>query len=116
MGQGGMRLVLDAQLPPSIAAWTARRFNVECLTLAEANLRGAGDSVIFQSLRSHGSVIVTKDEDFVSLVRTLNPPPQVLWVRCGNVTNRALAARFETEMERALGRLRAGDAVVQIAD
>jgi predicted nuclease of predicted toxin-antitoxin system len=116
VGKGGVRLVFDAQLPPRIAAWTAKRFSVECLTLSDAHLQGARDAAIFQSLHAQGDVIVTKDEDFVSLVRTHKPPPQVLWVRCGNVTNRALKARFEAELERALGRLRAGDSVVQIAD
>lgn len=111
-----MRLVFDAQLPPHIASWVESRFGTECVTLDHLKLRGRSDFEIFGAIRTDGSVIVTKDADFVAFVRTHNPPPQVLWIRCGNVTNRALIDRFESEMGRALGRLKAGDPVVQIVD
>lgn len=111
-----MRLVLDAQLPPHIASWVENRFETECVTLDRLKLRGRSDFEIFEALRTDGSVIVTKDADFVAFVRTHNPPPQGLWICCGNVTNRALIDRFESEMGRALGRLKVGDPVVQIVD
>jgi predicted nuclease of predicted toxin-antitoxin system len=33
---------------------------------------------------------VSKDEDFVRLVEQLRPPPQVVWITCGNVRHAEL--------------------------
>ncbi len=33
---------------------------------------------------------MTKDSDFVDLVCRLGTPPQIIWLTCGNVTNRNL--------------------------
>jgi predicted nuclease of predicted toxin-antitoxin system len=41
-----------------------------------------------------GLVIMTKDSDFVDLVCRLGVPPQILWLTCGNVTNRNLRGTF----------------------
>jgi predicted nuclease of predicted toxin-antitoxin system len=35
-------------------------------------------------------VLINKDSDFVEMVLRLGTPPQLLWVTCGNVTNRHL--------------------------
>jgi predicted nuclease of predicted toxin-antitoxin system len=40
-----------------------------------------------------------------------DPPPQVLWVRVGNVTNREF---FAATLQRALELLRAGEPLVEM--
>jgi predicted nuclease of predicted toxin-antitoxin system len=30
---------------------------------------------------------MTKDSDFVDLVERLGPPPQIIWLTCGNTSN-----------------------------
>jgi hypothetical protein len=38
----------------------------------------------------HGSARNTKDDDFSKLLGQHGAPPQVIWVRCGNVRNQEL--------------------------
>jgi predicted nuclease of predicted toxin-antitoxin system len=41
-------------------------------------------------------VVVTKDDDFAKLLGQHGPPPQVVWLRSGNVTNQNFAATCST--------------------
>jgi predicted nuclease of predicted toxin-antitoxin system len=112
-----MKIWVDAQLPPAIAPWIARQFNVECIHIRETSLAGAGDDSIFRTLRHHesdGPVILTKDEDFADLVARLSPPPQVLWLRIGNLTNRSLREYLPKVMSRAIEALLAGEPLVEL--
>lgn len=52
----------------------------------------------------------------MDLVLRLGTPPQVLWVTCGNLTNRRLEAVFLALFPQALALLGAGEAVVEIGD
>jgi len=109
-----VKLWLDAQLPPAIGSWIATTFDVECEHVRDTPYAVADDGAIFEALRKPGQVIVTKDEDFADLVTRLGPPPQVLWVRVGNVTNRALREFFGAALERALGLLDSGEPLVEV--
>ena len=54
------------------------------------SLRDVQDIEIFEAARAENAVIMTKDNDFIDLVYRLGTPPQILWLTCGNVTNRNL--------------------------
>jgi predicted nuclease of predicted toxin-antitoxin system len=109
-----VKLWIDAQLPPALAVWIAGQFGIEAATLDVLGLRDADDFQIFSALRSPGNVIVSKDEDFPDLVVRLGAPPQVLWVTCGNVTNRALRRVFGAKLQDALELLQHGEPVVEM--
>ena len=79
-----MTIWVDAQLPPALAGWLTEQFGVEAANLDSVGLRQAQDIEIFQHARRPGHVIMTKDDDFVDIVTRLGPPPQILWVTCGN--------------------------------
>ena len=99
-----MNFWIDAQLPPSLAAWLSETFGVNATALRDIGLRDAKDTeitklieartprltLLFNAARLVGTVIMTKDSDFVDLVSRLGTPPQILWVTCGNVTNQNL--------------------------
>lgn len=89
-----MRFLVDAQLPPALAAWLRNR-GYHAVAVVEVGLRDADDSVIWERAASDQSIIVTKDEDFALLAAANPSGPQVLWVRTGNLVNRVLLARFE---------------------
>ena len=110
-----MKLWVDAQLPPALADWIAGRFGVEASNLDAVGLRHADDARIFAALREAGNVIVSKDEDFVDMVARLGPPPQVLWVTCGNVTNRVLRTVLAASLPNGLDLLQRGEPIVEIA-
>jgi len=76
--------------PPQLAKWLSDTFKVEAYALRDLNLRDAEDSEIFEKARQDGIVIISKDSDFVEMILRLGKPPQLLWIICGNVTNRRL--------------------------
>jgi predicted nuclease of predicted toxin-antitoxin system len=111
-----MNLWFNAQLPPKLAKWLTETFGISAVPLQELGLRDARYIEIFQAARANGSgtVIVTKDRDFVDLVIRLGTPPQILWLTCGNMTNRDLQRIFTQAFPEALELLRNGENVVEI--
>jgi len=107
---------IDAQLPPQLASWLSQTFKVEAYALRDLQLRDAEDERIFQKARQQGIVLIRKDSDFVEMVLRLGTPPQLLWVTCGNVTNRRLQNLLTQVFPRALELLVSGEAIVEIAD
>ena len=73
-----MNFWIDAQLPPSLAAWLTETFANNAIALKDIGLRDAKDTEIFNVARLVGTVIMTKDSDFVDLVSRLGTPPQIL--------------------------------------
>ena len=97
-----MRFLIDAQLPPALARWLRDRGH-EAEHVADLGLLGASDVGIAARAEAGGAVLVSKDEDFL----TLRLPDRFafLWLRCGNATNRALIAWLDPrwpEIERLL--------------
>ena len=109
-----MNIWIDAHISPKVAAWLGRRFKVEMSSLLERGLEGATDHRIFAAARLARAVVMTKDDDFVALVRRRGPPPQIVWLTCGNTSNQRLRAIFTAEFPRVLSLLRAGEALVEI--
>ncbi len=109
-----MKFWIDAQLPPLLAVWLSAQFNVEALSLKALGLRDAKDAAIFQAAQQQGVVLVSKDSDFVELVSRYGPPPQLIWVTCGNVTNRQLQIVFNKTFAESLELLAAGQVMVEI--
>lgn len=111
-----MRIWVDAQLPPSLATWLTENFEVNASALRELELRDAKDTAIFEAARTENAVIMTKDSDFIDLVCRLGAPPQILWLTCGNVTNRNLRQLLAATFPDALERLRQGEMIVEICN
>jgi predicted nuclease of predicted toxin-antitoxin system len=105
---------IDAQLPPLLAEWLAAQFNVEALALRTLGLRDAADAEIFQAAQQQDLVIISKDSDFIELVSRYGPPPQLIWVTCGNVTNQQLQIVFNKTFAESLELLAAGQVIVEI--
>jgi predicted nuclease of predicted toxin-antitoxin system len=106
---------VDAQLPPLLAAWLSEQFHVEAFSLRALGLRDAADAAIFQAAQKPGIVIISKDSDFVELVSRYGAPPQLIWVTCGNVTNRQLQVVFHKTFSSSLELLAAGQLIVEIS-
>ncbi|GAX36616.1 DUF5615 family PIN-like protein [Nodularia sp. NIES-3585] len=54
--------------------------------------------------------------DFVDLVCRLGIPPQILWLTCGNVTNRNLHQLLNLTLPAALKQLRQAEMIVEISN
>jgi predicted nuclease of predicted toxin-antitoxin system len=106
---------IDAQLAPTLAGWLRETFGVDALAVRDLQLRDAEDSVIFQAARDAGAVVLTKDADFVTLVGRRGAPPQIVWLTCGNTSNRALRELLTTAWPRVVVLLEAGEPLVEIS-
>jgi predicted nuclease of predicted toxin-antitoxin system len=117
-GCGGtpMRVWVDAQLPPSLARWLRSEHGVAADHVFELNLTAANDAEIFAAAKAAGEglVVITKDDDFRTLLTQHGPPPQVVWVRCGNVTNPELRRVVSEAWSRAETLLLNGEPLIEI--
>jgi predicted nuclease of predicted toxin-antitoxin system len=111
-----MIIWVDAQLPPTLAAWIVETFGITAISLKELGLRDAKDIEIFEAAKQPDLVIMTKDGDFVDLVCRLGSPPQILWLTCGNVTNRNLRLLLASTFADTIAQLQQGEIVVEISD
>jgi predicted nuclease of predicted toxin-antitoxin system len=85
------------------------------VALREIGLRDATDREIFLAARRDGATIVTKDGDFSRLLETLGPPPQVIWITCGNTSNAHLKQVLTNTLPRALEFLESGETLVEVS-
>ena len=110
-----LTLWLDAQLPPTLAGWMVAEYGVNAIPIRDLGLRDADDPSIFAAAKVAGAVVLTKDSDFVQLLERFGPPPQVLWLTCGNSSNAFLRALLADTWAHITTLLRAGEALVEIS-
>jgi len=83
-----MKLLIDAQLSPSLAAWINRTFkHIHSDSVWSVGLRGKSDRQIYEFAKSNSYTIMSKDSDFLILLEELGSPPNLIWVTCGNTSN-----------------------------
>lgn len=108
-----MRFVVDAQLPPSLAA-VLQREGHDAVAVRDIGLRDASDSDIWAHCVQSGQVIVSKDDDFARRVRDTTTGPSVVWLRVGNSSTRALEAWFVPLLPAIVEQLHAGERLVEV--
>ena len=111
-----MKLWLDAQLSPEMAAWILRNFSIEAVPVRDIGLRNASDVQIFEAAKRAGVVLITKDSDFSELIARFGSPPQIIWLRCGNTSNEMLSRILKKTLNNAVALLKSGENLVEISD
>jgi predicted nuclease of predicted toxin-antitoxin system len=111
-----MKLWVDAQLSPAFARWLREALAIEAIAVRELGFRDAQDRKIFMAARQAGAVVMTKDVDFLHLLERLGPPPQVIWVTCGNTSNIRLRQILATAWPAAEALLARGEPLVEISE
>ena len=111
-----MKLRIDAQLSPGLARWLSDHHGVEAIPVRSLGLLDATDEAIFDAACNAGAVVMTKDRDFVQLLDRAGPPPQVLWITCGNTSNARMRDILRRTIANALLLLREGEPYVEITD
>ena len=105
---------MDAQLPPALAAHLASvGHEAEHVNQIEHGV--ASDRDIWSYAIEAGAVIISKDEDFATLARDKSAGAQVVWIRLGNVTNRALWRALEPLLPEIVEGLEAGERLIEVA-
>jgi predicted nuclease of predicted toxin-antitoxin system len=107
---------IDAQLSPDLAPWLMERFRIEARAIRDMHLRGAKDREIYEAARRAGAVVMTKDADFLALLEQFGPPPQVIWITCGNTSNARLRGILHETLPVVLKLLEQGEPLVEIGD
>jgi predicted nuclease of predicted toxin-antitoxin system len=110
-----MILWIDAQLSPALAPWLSSTFGISVLALRDLGLRDATDRQIFLAARRVEATVMTKDADFVRLLEDLGPPPQVIWITCGNTSNAYLKQILSKHLPGQFELLRLGEMLVELS-
>ncbi|HKG59519.1 MAG TPA: DUF5615 family PIN-like protein [Pyrinomonadaceae bacterium] len=110
-----MKIWVDAQMSPAIATWITSNYAVSAVAIRDLGLRDADDKEIFAAARQEKAVVMTKDSDFVLLLDRLGPPPQVVWVTCGNTSNARLKEVLASTLPKALDLLNFREKLVEIS-
>ena len=110
-----MRLWLDAQLSPHLAPWLSERLGIEATSARRLGLLTASDREIFDAARAENVVVMTKDIDFVHLLRLHGPPPRILWVTAGNTSNEKLKERLIKTLPSIQALFDAGESLIELA-
>ena len=108
-----MRFVIDHQHPPALAHFIVETLKCEALHVRDLGLRGATDAEIWRYAGDTGAVLVSKDEDFVTLCLR-SPTARLLWVRLGNCRRDFLLRVFQAQWERILGRFTGGERLIEL--
>jgi predicted nuclease of predicted toxin-antitoxin system len=100
----------------SLPPWLTAEQGIEARHVQELGLLLSRDAGIFSAAgaATEPVAILTKDDDFSRLVIQHGPPPQVVWLRCGNVSNLELRRIRRDAWPRAARLLAGGEALVEI--
>ena len=79
----------------------------------DIGMQAASDHSIWNRAAETGSVIITKDEDFIQIGRSA-AGPQVVWLRLGNVNRNALLDRVSKVLPQIIEAIESGDRVIKI--
>ena len=107
-----MRLIIDQQLPPVLAAWF-RDQGFDAGHVREVALSGAADTAIWAEAARDDAVVVSRDEDFVHLLRDRGGA-RLVWIRIGNCTNATLLATIQSNWPAIEQRLVDGDRLIEL--
>lgn len=107
-----MHFLIDAQLPPGLVQYLSERGH----RADHVQLLWEGaptDADVWARACEHGSVIITKDSDFIDLARR-KEGAQVVWIRLGNVSSAGLQKVLERVFLEVIEALEAGERLVEI--
>ena len=108
---------IDAQLSPALAAWINRTYDdIRAQSIRAVGLRDAEDEQIFRAAQEANVIIMSKDSDFLNLLDRHGPPPKVIWVTCGNTSNRQMRIILKQLLQPAVEMLNSGETIVEIDD
>jgi predicted nuclease of predicted toxin-antitoxin system len=108
-----VKLLVDNQLPSALAQYLTS-LGHDCEHVEAVHLDAASDAEIWQYASQRGSVVVSKDEDFLYFASRPESTARFLWVRLGNCRTSALIEAFERLWPRIEQALVRGERVVEI--
>jgi predicted nuclease of predicted toxin-antitoxin system len=110
-----MILILDVHLSPFIVPWIIDNFKLECTSFHQLGWQTLEDEEAFLRARKMNAVVISKDEDFVDLLKKYSAPPKVIWLTCGNTSNQRLKQILTSNLSDAIDLLSTNE-LVEISD
>ena len=108
-----MRFLVDAQLPPALARMLSDHGHwSEHVT--DIGPPDASDRELWRYALENSAVLVTKDEDFPSMVALGGEAPAIVWIRVGNTRRHALLEWFEPLIDTVVEMIEAGNALIEL--
>ena len=108
-----MNFLVDNQLPPSLARFIESELKLKAMHVADLGLRDASDAEVWSYASAHDFILISKDEDFASMVLS-KPTAKLIWIRVGNCRTLFLVDLVRRIWPRILQRLQSGDPFVEI--
>ena len=108
-----MNFLVDNQLPTALAHFLTSSGHASQHVL-DAALDAAKDTPVWDYAKTHGLIVVSKDEDFFHLAPRPNETGGLLWVRLGNCRNDALLAAFQSELPNIEQAFDSGQRIVEL--
>ena len=109
-----MRFLIDAQLPPALARYLSEAGH-QSEHVYDIGMGEASDRNILHYAIQNKAVIITKDEDFVTLSSTNSDTPVVVWVRIGNIGKQALLRWMGSLLISIIREIESGEKLIEIA-
>jgi predicted nuclease of predicted toxin-antitoxin system len=106
-----MKFLIDAQLPRGLCVGLGARGH-DGPHVADVLGRQASDPEIVRLAIAERRILITKDGDFALL--DAQPGLRVVWLRVGNVTNRALIEWLEARWNDVEVALEAGEVSIEV--
>lgn len=100
-------------MPEALAAFLVAN-GIESRHVRQLGLGAVSDAEIWSFASAQGFGIVTMDEDFQHLAARYGTPPQVVWVRLGNVRKSALLEASAALLAELRTGLENGTPVIEI--
>lgn len=106
-----MRCLIDAQLPPGLCTWLHGQ-GIEAEHVFDVLGGQTPDAAIASYAKASALILITKDDDF----RLRHPPGEyrLIWLRCGNITNRSLQDWLGKRWPEVRQRLDDGEVFVEV--
>ena len=108
-----MKFLVDNQLPLRLADYLRGRGH-ECSHVLEEGSDEAGDSDLWVRACGEGSILISKDDDFVILANRPGDTGRLVWVRLGNCRNAALVAAFERVHDDMIRAFEGGQRIIEL--
>jgi predicted nuclease of predicted toxin-antitoxin system len=108
-----MRFLVDAQLPPALGRYLAARSQT-AEHVHDIGMGDATDREVWRYAKEGDAILVTKDEDFVTLQLLDASGPAVIWIRVGNTTNRALLEKMDRHISSIENLLKKGERLIEV--
>jgi predicted nuclease of predicted toxin-antitoxin system len=110
-----LRFLIDEQLPPALARYLSS-VGHDAQHVSDIGLEKAPDSIVWREAIRLGAVLVSKDEDFVSLVRASQGKGRLIWMRTGNTSRAAVIQIVGAALPQILNALATGESLVEVND